>query len=102
MNSYAQPLSDETIEASPEMPKGDHASWMSVNDTGPWCSENERCGARKVEMIDRPVAEFRLGQLWLPRDKGVLKDMLLTLTAALWTGLAASFLFVLTVFVSHG
>lgn len=35
-------------------------------------------------------------------NHGVLKDLLLTLAAALWTGFATSILFVLLVFVTHG
>ena len=46
-------------------------------------------------MLERPETRLLLSQAFL-------KDLLLTLAAALWTGLAASTLFVLLVFLTHG
>ena len=103
MKPYLQPMSEEFIYASPEVPGSTRYRLLLAPDVGALpavdqltergrlMSESERNGHTGEE-----VALVALS------SPGLLKDLLLTLAAALWAGLTGSTLLMLLVFAMSG
>ncbi len=103
MKPYLQPMSEEFIYASPEVPGATRYRLLLAPDVGALpavdqltergrlMSESERNGHTGEE-----VALVALS------SPGLLKDLLLTLAAALWAGLTGSTLLMLLVFAMSG
>jgi len=92
------PLSDETINASPEALRLETWPRLATEKSGrgsPGELEGTSSGMPGSNRCGTPASPFPFG---LTHDTGLMKDLLLTLAAALWAGLAASALFVLLVF----
>ena len=93
MSGFSRPYSDETINASPEPPVDDHSGRQTTEKKVPL-----RSLPHLKSTENRQAAQTQPFPVNLLLDRGLLRDLLLTLAAALLAGLTASGLFILLVF----